>query len=190
MKVRELDLPGVLLIEPEVFGDPRGYFFESYHAQRYRDAGIAAPFVQDNLSRSDAGILRGLHFQNPHTQGKLVQVLDGAAYDVVLDVRAGSPTFGRWVGETLTAENKRQLYAPPGFAHGFCVVQAPVLFTYKVTDFYAPDAEVSVLWNDPDLAIPWPVSAPVLNAKDKAAPRLRDIPAERLPVFAADVGAR
>ena len=188
MNIREMGLPGVLLIEPEVFGDPRGYFMETFHARRYRDAGIGETFVQDNLSQSGAGILRGLHFQHPHGQGKLAQVLQGMAYDVVVDVRAGSPTFGRWVAETLSADNMLQIYAPPGFAHGFCAVQAPVLFTYKVTEFYAPADEVSVLWNDPDLAIPWPVAEPVLNDKDKNAPRLRDIPAVRLPAY--ESGAR
>ena len=183
MKVRELSLPGVLLIEPEVFGDTRGYFMETFNSRRYRDAGIGESFVQDNLSQSGAGILRGLHFQHPHGQGKLVQVLDGAAYDVIVDVRVGSPTFGRWVGETLSADNMWQLYSPPGFAHGFCVLEGPVLFTYKVTDYYAPENEVSVLWNDPDIGIAWPVAEPVLNAKDKDAPRLRDIPPQRLPIY-------
>jgi dTDP-4-dehydrorhamnose 3,5-epimerase len=189
MKVRETDLPGVSLIEPEVFGDARGFFLETFNAGRYRDAGIGEPFVQDNVSQSGAGILRGLHFQHPHGQGKLVQVLRGAAYDVIVDIRVGSPTFGLWVGETLSSENKRQLYAPPGFAHGFCVVQAPCLFTYKVTEFYTPGDEVSVLWNDPDLGIAWPVAEPALNAKDKDAPRLRDIPKDRLPAYSESQGA-
>ena len=184
MTVTETALPGVLLIEPRVFRDPRGFFLETWNADRYRDAGIAGPFVQDNASRSARGVLRGLHVQNPYAQGKLVGVLDGAVFDVAVDVRAGSPTFGRWVGYELSAENGRQLWVPPGFAHGFVVASETALFTYKCTDRYAPEHEFSVAWDDPDLGIDWPLEAPSLSAKDAAAPRLRDVPAERL-VFPA-----
>jgi dTDP-4-dehydrorhamnose 3,5-epimerase len=176
MKVIQTELPGVLLLEPKVFGDARGFFFEAYHAGRYAEAGIPATFVQDNVSRSVRGTLRGLHFQEPHAQGKLVQVLAGAVYDVAVDVRRGSPHFGRWVAYELSADNKRQLWIPPGFAHGFCVVSESADFSYKCTDFYAPPCERGVLWNDPDLAIPWPVQTPLLSAKDAQAPRLADAP--------------
>ncbi|RYZ42892.1 MAG: dTDP-4-dehydrorhamnose 3,5-epimerase [Myxococcaceae bacterium] len=182
MKVTPLELPEVLLVEPKVFGDDRGFFLESYHAKRYADAGIAGPFVQDNLSRSVKGTLRGLHFQEPHAQGKLVQCLSGAVWDVAVDVRRGSPTFGRWVAAELSFENKRQLWVPPGFAHGFCVLSDSADFFYKCTALYSPETERSVLWNDPDLAIPWPVAGePLLSGKDKQAPRLKDAPV--LPVF-------
>lgn len=184
MNVIETELPGVLIVEPKVFGDSRGFFLETFNARRYAEHGIALPFVQDNLSFSARGTLRGLHFQNPQTQGKLVSVLHGEVYDVAVDVRDGSPTFGRWAGVTLSAENKRQFYVPPGFAHGFCVTSETALFSYKCTDAYAPQAEGSVAWDDPDLAIPWPVSVPLLSPKDAAAPRLRDVPRERL-AFAA-----
>ncbi|MCY1042976.1 dTDP-4-dehydrorhamnose 3,5-epimerase [Corallococcus sp. bb12-1] len=181
MKVTPLELPEVLLVEPKVFGDDRGFFLESYHAKRYADAGITGPFVQDNLSRSLKGTLRGLHFQEPNVQGKLVQCLSGAVWDVAVDVRRGSPTFGRWVAAELSFENKRQLWVPPGFAHGFCVLSDSADFFYKCTALYSPETERSVLWNDPDLAIPWPVSAPLLSGKDQQAPRLKDAPV--LPAF-------
>jgi dTDP-4-dehydrorhamnose 3,5-epimerase len=176
MKVSETGLPGVLLIEPKVFGDSRGFFLETYHAGRYAEAGIPAAFVQDNLSRSSRGTLRGLHFQEPNAQGKLVQVLAGAVYDVAVDVREGSPHFGRWVAYELSAENKRQLWIPQGFAHGFCVISESADFSYKCTDFYAPPCERGIAWNDPALGIPWPVEAPLLSAKDAQAPRLADAP--------------
>ena len=181
MKVTPLELPEVLLVEPKVFGDDRGFFLESYHAKRYADAGISGPFVQDNLSRSVKGTLRGLHFQEPNAQGKLVQCLSGAVWDVAVDVRRGSPTFGRWVAAELSFENKRQLWVPPGFAHGFCVLSDSADFFYKCTALYSPETERSVHWNDPDLAIPWPVKAPLLSGKDQQAPRLKDAPV--LPVF-------
>ncbi|MCY1030797.1 dTDP-4-dehydrorhamnose 3,5-epimerase [Corallococcus sp. BB11-1] len=181
MKVTPLELPEVLLLEPKVFGDDRGFFLESYNAKRYADAGIPGPFVQDNLSRSVKGTLRGLHFQEPNAQGKLVQCLAGAVWDVAVDVRRGSPTFGRWVAAELSFENKRQLWVPPGFAHGFCVLSDSADFFYKCTALYSPETERSVHWNDPDLAIPWPVSAPLLSGKDQQAPRLKDAPV--LPVF-------
>ena len=175
MEVKQTRLPGVVVVEPRVFGDARGYFYESFNAARYREAGIDLPFVQDNFSRSRRGALRGLHLQQPHPQGKLVSVLAGEVYDVAVDVRVGSPTFGQWVGERLDAESKRQLYVPPGFAHGFCVLSDDTVFHYKCTDLYHPEAELSVAWNDPDLGIDWPIEEPVLSGKDAAAPRLRDV---------------
>jgi dTDP-4-dehydrorhamnose 3,5-epimerase len=184
MKVTPMTLPEVLLVEPDRFGDARGYFMETWREGRYRAAGIALPFVQDNLSRSAQGILRGLHLQNPNLQGKLVYVLEGAVFDVAVDVRVGSPTFGRWTGATLSSEDHRQLWVPPGFAHGFCVTSATALFAYKCTAPYSAADEVGVLWNDPALGIPWPVAAPRLSAKDAALPRLADIDPQRLPRFA------
>lgn len=185
MKVTATSLPGVLLIEPKVFGDRRGYFFEAWNRQRYRDAGLDAEFVQDNLSFSERGVLRGLHCQHPHAQGKLVQVLDGEVYDVAVDIRCGSPTFGQSFGAFLSAENRLQLYVPPGFAHGFCVTSEHALFSYKCTDSYHPETEFTVLWNDPELGIDWPVSAPSLSDKDLQGLRLRDIPMDRLPSYTA-----
>ncbi|WP_163785352.1 dTDP-4-dehydrorhamnose 3,5-epimerase [Myxococcus vastator] len=176
MKVTPLEVPDVLLLEPKVFGDDRGFFMEMFHAARYAAVGIPGPFVQDNYSRSAKGTLRGLHFQEPQAQGKLVQVLAGAVYDVAVDVRRGSPTFGQWVAVELSADNRRQLWIPPGFAHGFCVVSDSADFHYKCTALYAPETERSVAWNDPDLAIAWPVSEPLLSPKDAQAPRLRDAP--------------
>ncbi|RKG67427.1 dTDP-4-dehydrorhamnose 3,5-epimerase [Corallococcus sp. CA054B] len=181
MKVTPLAIPDVLLIEPKVFGDDRGFFLESFHAKRYADVGVVGPFVQDNLSRSVKGTLRGLHFQEPNAQGKLVQCLAGAVWDVAVDIRKGSPTFGRWVAAELTGENKHQLWVPAGFAHGFCVVSDSADFFYKCTALYSPESERSVAWNDPDLAIPWPVKEPLLSPKDQRAPRLKDAPV--LPVF-------
>ena len=181
MKVIETKLPGVLILEPKVFGDTRGFFFESFHAHRYREAGILVDFVQDNVSRSARGVLRGLHFQNPRPQAKLVQVLEGSVIDVAVDVRHGSPTFGEHVVVELSAENHRQFFVPAGFAHGFCVTSDHALFSYKCSDFYSPADEGGVLWNDPDLGIAWPFDAPTLSAKDAVYPRLRDVPLERLP---------
>ncbi len=180
MRVVEAELPGVYIVEPTVFGDARGYFLESWSEKRYREAGIDTTFVQDNLSFSTRGVLRGLHYQKPHEQGKLVSVLLGEVFDVVVDIRVSSPTFGRWMGAVLSAENRRQLYAPPGFAHGFVVTSETALFSYKCTDYYSPADEGSVRWNDPDIGIQWPVSSPTLSPKDGAAPLLRDIPEERL----------
>ena len=180
MEIKPTKLDGVVIIEPKVFGDQRGFFMETWNAKRYSDSGLDFSFVQDNLSYSRRGILRGLHYQNPNTQGKLVSVLEGEVYDVAVDVRAGSKTFGEWVAVTLSAENKRQFYVPPGFAHGFCVTSEMALFVYKCTDFYDPSAEGSILWNDPDLGIDWPIEDPLLSDKDKDAPRLKDVPLERL----------
>ena len=180
MTVRDTDLPGLRVIEPDVHGDDRGFFMETWNAERYAAHGIGASFVQDNLSRSARGVLRGLHYQNPHPQGKLVMVLEGAVYDVAVDIRDGSDTFGQWAGVTLSAENKRQVYVPEGFAHGFVVLSETALFQYKCTDVYAPEAEGAIRWDDPALGIDWPVDRPTLSAKDRQAPRLAEVPRERL----------
>jgi dTDP-4-dehydrorhamnose 3,5-epimerase len=177
------ELDGVLIIEPDVFGDERGFFMESFQKRRYREAGIKTEFVQDNISRSVRNTLRGLHYQHPHDQAKLVQVLEGEIYDVAVDIRQGSPTFGRWVGVILSAENRRQFFLPAGFAHGFCVLSATALFLYKCGDFYAPEAEGGICWDDPDLGIPWPVQAPILSERDSRFSPLRHVASHRLPVF-------
>jgi dTDP-4-dehydrorhamnose 3,5-epimerase len=176
MKVVPTELPEVLIVEPKVHGDSRGFFFEAFHAKRYAEVGITGSFVQDNLSRSVRGTLRGLHFQEPRAQGKLVQVLRGTVWDVAVDVRRGSPRFGRWVAVELSEGTPRQLWIPPGFAHGFCVLSESADFFYKCTEIYAPECEQSVAWNDPAIGISWPVSEPLLSAKDRAAPRLADAP--------------
>jgi dTDP-4-dehydrorhamnose 3,5-epimerase len=163
-----LDIPGVLVIESTPFRDHRGLFCETYHAERYAQAGLVERFVQDNFSRSVRGTLRGLHYQEPHAQGKLVMVLEGAVYDVVVDIRRGSPTFGKWQGFDLSSDNFRQLYVPPGCAHGFCVISDQAGVLYKCTDFYSPHDERGIVWNDPMLAISWPVTSPLLSAKDQA----------------------
>ena len=180
MNITTCDLPGLLIIEPKVFGDSRGFFMETWNRKRYLDAGIGADFVQDTLSRSRRGILRGLHFQNPSPQGKLVQVLEGEVFDAVVDIRRSSPTFGRWHGLVLSADNKRQFFIPHGFAHGFAVLSESALFAYKCTDFYAPQHEISIQWNDPDIGIQWPIAEPELSEKDRKGLRLRDIPPDRL----------
>ena len=183
MNVVQTELPGVVIVEPKAFGDRRGFFMESYSQQRYEEAGLPARFVQDNVSRSSRNVLRGLHLQHPRGQGKLVQVLEGAVFDVAVDVRTGSPTFGRWVGVELSVDNHRQLYIPPGFAHGFAVVSDNALFAYKCTDYYSPQTELGVRWNDPNLGIQWPVDAPTVSDKDGAYPRLSEIDPSRLPAF-------
>lgn len=175
MKIIETILPGVLIIEPRVFGDHRGFFLETFQAERYREAGIDLPFVQDNHSRSRRGVLRGLHFQRTHPQGKLVSVSRGAVYDVAVDIDPASPTCGRYVGVELTDENHRQLWVPPGYAHGFCVLSEIADFQYKCTDFYRPDDEGGLAWNDPDVSISWPIDEPQLSAKDQANPTLRQL---------------
>ena len=181
MQVRKTELDGVVVIEPRVFEDERGYFFETWSLERYAEHGLPASFVQDNVSRSRFGTLRGLHMQSPpHAQGKLVFVLEGEVFDVAVDVRVGSPTFGRWVGEMLSAQNRRQMYVPPGFAHGFCVLSEHALFAYKCTAYYAPAAELSVLWNDPEIGIAWPIDSPVISKKDAAGALLRQVARERL----------
>lgn len=183
MKILETGLSGVLIIEPQVIGDSRGYFMESFQQRRYAQTGITGPFVQDNVSYSCRGVLRGLHFQNPQTQGKLAYVLQGEVFDVALDVRHGSPTFGKWFATRLSGENKRQLWLPAGFAHGFCVTSDDALFCYKCTDYYDRDAEGTVLWSDPALAIGWPVERPQLSAKDANARPLSEIETSTLPPY-------
>jgi dTDP-4-dehydrorhamnose 3,5-epimerase len=185
MNVIPTAIEGVLLIEPKVFGDARGYFFESYSVERYRQHGIGPTFVQDNVSKSERGILRGLHLQNPHRQGKLVSCLEGEVYDVAVDIRAGSPTFGQHVAAVLSSENKRQLWIPPGFAHGFQVTTPTGIFHYKCTDSYHPECELGVAWDDPDLNIDWPIKDPRLSQKDQNNPRLKDIAKENLPPYEA-----
>ena len=169
MKIIPTAIPDVVLLEPKVFGDERGFFFESWNKRTFADLGIAAEFVQDNHSKSQKNVLRGLHYQIEHAQGKLVRVAAGAVYDVAVDLRRSSPTFGQWVGFTLSAEDKRMAWIPPGFAHGFCVTSESAEFLYKTTDYYSPAHERTLLWNDPQLAIPWPLSGePLLAAKDKS----------------------
>jgi dTDP-4-dehydrorhamnose 3,5-epimerase len=180
MNLIPTDLPGVLIIEPRVFRDDRGYFLETWNAERYAEIGLP-PFVQDNLSCSHHGVLRGLHYQHPGDQGKLVSVLEGEVFDVAVDIRPDSPTFRQWVGVTLSAENARQLYIPVGFAHGFLVTSSTARFAYKCTDFYQPQHEGSLRWDDPDIAITWPIEDPVLSPKDAVAPLLKDIAPDRLP---------
>ena len=175
MNIVRTAIPDVLIIEPKVFGDARGFFFESWNARAFTLAGIRAEFVQDNHSRSTKNVLRGLHYQLHQPQGKLVRVLGGEVFDVAVDLRRSSPTFGRWVGVRLSAEDKRTVWIPPGFAHGYLVLSEAAEFLYKATDYYAPEHERTIAWNDPDLAIDWPMAgAPVLSAKDAAGVRLRD----------------
>jgi dTDP-4-dehydrorhamnose 3,5-epimerase len=183
MRATETRLPGVVVLEPAVYGDERGFFMETWNRRRYEGFGVPTDFVQDNLSYSKKGVLRGLHFQNPNAQGKLVSVLQGEVFDVAVDVRLGSPNFGEWVGVALSAENKRQLYVPEDFAHGFLVTSETALFSYKCTDYYNPRAEHSLLWNDPGLGIDWPLKSPMLSAKDGSGPRLEEIPTEKLPRY-------
>lgn len=183
MKAIETNLPGVLIIEPKVFGDSRGFFFETWQKARYEEAGIKGNFVQDNCSFSTRGVLRGLHFQNPHAQGKLVSVLQGEVYDVAVDIRHGSPTFGQWTGVVLSGENHQQLWIPEGFAHGFCVLSETAYFSYKCTDLYTPSAEGGIIWNDPDIGINWPISQVTLSDKDQRYPRLQDVAPDRLPKY-------
>ena len=176
MQVTATDLPEVMVIEPKVFGDARGFFLESFNAKAFAEAtGVDLPFVQDNHSRSAQGVLRGLHYQIKQAQGKLVRVVRGSVFDVAVDVRRSSPNFGRWVGVELTEDNNRQLWVPPGFAHGFLVLSASADFLYKTTDYYAPEHERSVLWNDPAIGIDWPLlGEPLLSGKDKVGALLKD----------------
>ena len=183
MNVIATELPGVLIVEPKVFPDARGFFVETYNKERYFSCGITADFVQDNLSFSSRGVLRGLHYQNPHAQGKLVYVLQGEVWDVAVDIRSGSPQFGRWTAVTLSSDNKRQFYIPPGFAHGFCVLSDTALFTYKCTDLYHPECDGGIRWDDPEIGIIWPVAAPLLSDKDRKQPLLKDVPTGRLPLL-------
>ena len=180
MNILPCPIEGLRIFEPKVFGDERGFFMETWNARRYRDAGLDANMVQDNLSFSRRGILRGLHFQNPHPQGKLLQVLQGEVFDVAVDIRRSSPTFGRWHSVMLSAENKRQFYVPPGFAHGFQVLSETALFSYKCTDLYEPKDEMGIRWDDPEIGIDWPIKNPVLSERDAKAPRLKEVPAGKL----------
>ena len=182
MRVTPIDIHGVLLLEPSVISDHRGCFLETYHEQRYRDAGITEQFVQDNCSRSVQNTMRGLHFQEPHGQGKLVMALEGTVYDVVVDIRKGSPTFGKWYGVELSGKNLHQLYIPPGCAHGFCVMSETATFLYKCTAYYSPRDERGILWNDPALGIRWPISEPILSPKDQAYRTIKEMDLE-LPVY-------
>lgn len=178
MKFIRTDIPDVVIIEPRIFRDDRGFFLESYHEKKYRDGGIEATFVQDNHSKSLRGTVRGLHAQLRSPQGKLIRVIEGEIFDVAVDIRRESENFGHWVGAWLSAENFRQLYVPPGFAHGFCVTSEFAQVEYKCTDFYDPSSEISILWNDPQLAIDWPVeiqAMPILSKKDMAARPLREL---------------
>lgn len=184
MEVVAAKIPGLLVIDPVVHGDARGFFLETYSRDRYAAAGVDVEFVQDNISSSRHRTLRGLHLQHPRGQGKLCSVIEGEVFDVAVDVRVGSPTFGQWVGVTLSSDNKRQLYIPPGFAHGFCVTSDRALFSYKCTDYYSGENELGIAWDDDDVEIEWPVDAPLLSDKDRANPKLRDIPRDRLPRYA------
>jgi dTDP-4-dehydrorhamnose 3,5-epimerase len=183
MKVMETSLPGALVLEPRVFGDARGFFYESYNKARFHEAGITQEFVQTNVSRSARGVLRGLHYQWPNPQGKLVSVLEGEVYDVAVDIRRGSPHFGQWVGVMLSAENKRHFWIPEGFAHGFCVVSEFATFTYQCTALYDGSADAGVRWNDADIGTDWPITEPLLSEKDENTPFLKDIAPGRLPEF-------
>jgi dTDP-4-dehydrorhamnose 3,5-epimerase len=180
------ELPGVVIIEPSVFRDGRGFFRETYHADKFRELGLTEPFVQDNHSLSVQDTVRGLHLQLRHAQGKLIRVVEGEVFDVAVDVRRGSPTFGRWVGVALSAANFKMCYVPPGFAHGFCVLSAAAQVEYKCTDFYDPSGEVGIAWNDPTLGIRWPVAAPILSPRDDANPLLADL-MPRLPSYATEL---
>lgn len=177
MNVIPCEIQGPLILEPAVFGDARGFFVESYNRARYAAAGLDQEFVQDNFSFSRRGTLRGLHFQNPNPQGKLVSVWQGEVWDVAVDLRRDSPTFGQWTGVTLSAENKRQFWVPPGFAHGFVVTSETALFHYKCTAIYSPADERGIRWDDPALGIKWPVTEPILSKRDTVTPLLADVPA-------------
>ncbi len=190
MNVTAPGLPGVLLFEPDAFEDSRGFFQETWNHARYAAAGLKARFVQDSLSFSRNGVLRGLHLQNPNAQGKLVSVLSGEVFDAVADVRRGSPSFGRWFGCVLSAQNQLQMWIPPGFAHGFCVLSQSALFHYKCTRLYDPRSEIGIRWNDPAIGIPWPIKRPILSKKDRALPLLAEIPARRLPRWRPAISPR
>jgi dTDP-4-dehydrorhamnose 3,5-epimerase len=183
LRIIETELPGCVVIEPQVHGDARGYFYESFNADKYRSAGLDLRFVQSNVSRSARGVLRGLHYQLPNPQGKLVNVLEGEVYDVAVDIRTGSPTFGRWAAAILSEANKRHFWIPPGFAHGFVVLSEFATFTYQCTTVYAAAADAGIRWNDGDIGVDWPVSAPLLSDKDQRAPFLREVAPGRLPPF-------
>lgn len=183
MTVEETELPGVLLIKPRAFQDDRGYFFESYHYPRYAALGIECSFVQDNVSFSQAGVIRGLHYQLPNAQAKLIQVLSGAVLDVAVDIRQGSPHFGKWVGRELSEANHAQLFIPAGFAHGFAVIGTHALVSYKCSTPYEPTGDATILWSDPAIGIDWPVIKPVLSGKDQAGVKLAEAKRDRLPIY-------
>ena len=185
-KCRKMDIPDVLLITPDVFGDSRGFFMEMFQARAYQEMGIQKPFVQDNFSHSVRGTLRGLHYQLPGAQGKLISVIHGEVFDVAVDIRAGSPTFGKYVTQVLSEANRLQMYIPEGFAHGFCVLSDEVDFHYKCTDYYSPATDHGVLWSDPELAIPWPIKDVLLSQKDLKHPPLAKVPTADLPVYTTD----
>ncbi len=178
MKFRTTTLPGVLLVEPQVFRDPRGYFFETFHASKFQEGGMNLSFVQDNFSSSIKNTLRGLHFQRIRPQGKLIRVVRGEIFDVAVDIRKGSPTFSSWFGTVLKAETFTQLYIPPGFAHGFCVLSDVAEVEYKCTDLYAPEGEVTIRWDDKDIGIQWPIDSPLLSSKDAAGKSLAVLQAQ------------
>jgi len=182
LKVEPCDIQDVKLVRPDVIEDARGFFVETWHERKFAEQGLDVRFVQDNHSKSRGGTLRGLHFQHPHGQGKLVRVVAGEVFDVAVDVRRGSPTFGKWLGRVLSAANRLSLYIPPGFAHGFCVLSESAEFVYKCTDFYYREHDRGILWNDPDLAIRWPVQQPILSDKDRRLPRLAEL-GESLPEY-------
>jgi dTDP-4-dehydrorhamnose 3,5-epimerase len=181
INVSDTSLPGVVIVESRVFDDARGFFMESFNARDFAEAGLPTHFVQDNHSRSTRGVLRGLHYQHPSWQGKLVRALVGTIFDVAVDIRRESAHFGQWFGIELSAENKKQLYVPPGFAHGFCVLSDVAEMSYKCTALYEPKEDAGVLWNDPDIGIEWPIQDPLLSPKDEAAPRLQDLPPLAVP---------
>jgi len=185
MKVIDTEIPDVKIIEPDVFGDERGFFMETWQNERYHEHGVGADisFVQDNLSSSRKNVLRGIHYQYKNIQAKLVYVLQGAVYDVAVDIRKGSPTFGKWAGVELSSDNRRQLYIPAGFAHGFCVLSETVLFAYKCSDTYNPEYEITIQWNDPEIDIKWPVSSPVLSNKDLEGEAFSNINPEIFPNY-------
>ena len=181
MRTIETGIPGLMVIEPDVFGDERGFFMETWHASRYRAAGLPDRFVQSNLSRSGPGVIRGLHYQYPQPQGKLVSVLEGRVFDVAVDIRSNSPTFRQWAGVELSADNHLQMYVPEGFAHGFCVLGESALLAYLCTAEYRAEYDAVVAWDDPEIGIRWPLAVGTLSRKDANAPRLAEIPADALP---------
>jgi dTDP-4-dehydrorhamnose 3,5-epimerase len=183
VKVTPTNIPDVRIIEPRVFKDDRGYFFETFHAERFGEQSLPHEFVQDNVSFSARNVIRGLHYQLGQPQGKLVMALSGEIFDVAVDIRRDSPTFGRWAGIILSAENARQLYIPEGFAHGFCVLSETARVYYKCTDLYAPKEERGIVWNDPSLQIAWPVASPILSDKDRAYPYLAEVEETDLPSY-------
>ena len=183
IKITPTSLPEVLIIEPDVFEDRRGFFMETYHRERYARMGFDRPFVQDNLSYSVKDTIRGLHYQYPKAQAKLIQVLRGELFDIAVDIRRGSPHFGRWTGVLLDGRSRRQVYIPEGFAHGFCVLSEVALFHYKTSDYYSPEVEGGILWSDPALAIDWPVEDPLLSERDRRLPCLTDVASDRLPRY-------